>query len=78
MPSLNSGALSSLVRSRWIRLVAVQCVMLWSIPKAGDDFPRSRPECDNVAFASCEHLPIWLARITTELSVERAEDGRAF
>jgi hypothetical protein len=52
--------------------------MLWSIPKAGDDFPRSRPECDNVAFASCEHLPIWLARITTELSVERAEDGRAF
>jgi hypothetical protein len=39
---LNSGgALLRLVRSRWISLVAVQCVLLWSIPKTGADFPQS-------------------------------------
>jgi hypothetical protein len=43
LPFLNSGALRSLIRPRWIRLVAVQCVMLWSIPKTGVDLPQSYP-----------------------------------
>ena len=43
LPSLNSGALRSLIRPRWIKLVAVQCLMLWSIPKTGGDLPPSRP-----------------------------------
>jgi hypothetical protein len=43
LPCLNSGgALWSLIRPRWISLVAVQCVLLWSIPKTGIDLPQSR------------------------------------
>jgi len=34
LPSLNNGAL------RLIRLIAVQCVLQWSIPKAGVDLPQ--------------------------------------
>jgi hypothetical protein len=42
LPCLNSGgALRSLIRPRWIGLAAVQCVLLWSIPKAGADLPQS-------------------------------------
>jgi hypothetical protein len=43
LPSLNSGALQSLIRPRWISLVAIQFVMLWSIPKTGVDLPQSHP-----------------------------------
>jgi hypothetical protein len=43
LPSLNSGAPRSLIRPRWISLVAVQFVMLWSIPKTGVDLPQSDP-----------------------------------
>jgi hypothetical protein len=43
LPCLNSGgALWSLIRPRWISLVAVQCVLLWWIPKTGIDLPQSR------------------------------------
>lgn len=42
MPCLNSGgALRSLIRPRWISLAVVQCVLLWSMPKAGIDHPQS-------------------------------------
>ena len=43
LPSLNSGALRSLIQPRWFALAAVQCLMLWSIPKTGGDLPPSRP-----------------------------------
>ena len=43
MPCLNNdSALWSLIRPRWISLVAVQCVLLWSIPKTDIDLPQSR------------------------------------
>jgi hypothetical protein len=43
LPFLNSGALRRLIRSRWITIVAVQCALLWSIPKTGVDLPPSDP-----------------------------------
>lgn len=44
LPLLNrSGALRRLIRPRWIGLVVVQCVMLWSIPQTGIDLPPSGP-----------------------------------
>ena len=55
LPSPNSCTLRGLIRPRWITLLAVQCIMLWLIPKTGDDFPQSRPACENFAFASCAH-----------------------
>jgi len=43
LPCLNSrSALWSLIRSRWISLIAVQCVLLWSTPKTGIDLPQLR------------------------------------
>ena len=44
LPCLNSaGALRGLIRPRWISLAAVQCILLWSIPKTGVDLPQSCP-----------------------------------
>ena len=44
LPSLSSGgALKGRIRLRWIGLIAVQGVLLWSIPQTSADLPRPGP-----------------------------------
>jgi hypothetical protein len=57
LPCLNSGgALWGLIRPRWIRLAAVQCILLLSIPKTGADLPQSRPTAITPSQATSQAL----------------------
>ena len=53
LPSPNNEAPRSPIRLRRIGLVAVQCIMLWLIPKTGDDFPQPISAYENLTFAWC-------------------------
>jgi hypothetical protein len=57
LPCLNSGgAPRRLIRPRWISLAAVQCVLLWSIPKTGVDLPQIHPTVVTLSQATGQAL----------------------